>query len=364
MSIILFIVVIAVLIFVHELGHFFAAKKSGIRVDEFAIGFPPKIFSKKVGETKYSLNLIPFGGFVKIFGENPDDDSLNGPDRERSFVHKPNYIKVIVLFAGVFANIIFAWLLFSISFATGMTSGTSGFDAKYYKNERIIIASVLTGSPAETAGFKAGDEISGVTGVELLSGTFPDIENVQKTIRESNGGELSFQINRNNEVQNITVIPELGVVTDGFGIGLSMDTVGDIFMPIHLAILEGAKITVGLTKAIAVGFYGLIAGIFDGTSNFSQLSGPVGIAKLVGEAGQIGFAYLLSFTAFISLNLAVLNLLPFPALDGGRILFVIIESIKRSPIKPVVANTLNFIGFGLLILLMLYVTVKDVLKLF
>lgn len=355
MTILLFIIILAVLIFVHELGHFLVAKWRGIRVDEFALGFPPKIYSKKVGETTYALNLIPFGGYVKIFGEDPDAESMAGPDSSRSFVNKSAWTKIAVLVAGVSANVILAWLLFSISFMSGMTGGIGEVDPQYVENERVIVTSVLPESPAAEAGFAAGDEIR----------NYPTVEEIQELIKGSEGSALSFDITSGTEEKTIEVVPEQGVVEGAdYGIGISMDLVGDIRLPVHLAFYHGLRMTWDMARATIVGLGGFLADIFTGDADFASVAGPVGIAGLVGEARELGWAYLLSFTAFISLNLAVLNLLPFPALDGGRILFVIIEAIKRSPIKPAVANTVNAIGFGLLILLMVVVTVKDILKLF
>src|SRR3989344_9573578 len=161
MTIIIFLIVLAVLIFVHELGHFLIARACGIRVDAFALGFGPKIFSKKVGETTYFLNLIPFGGYVKIFGENPDDESINGEDKARSFVHKPKWQQISVLISGILFNFIFAWLLIVIAFSTGVPASLESYPEykDQMKNPHIAITYVNAGSPAEKAGLKAGDEI-------------------------------------------------------------------------------------------------------------------------------------------------------------------------------------------------------------
>src|SRR3989338_9433502 len=152
MSILIFVVILLVLVLVNEFGHFFTAKKFGIRVDEFGFGFPPKIFGIKKGETEYSLNALPIGGFVKIFGENPDDENTNGPDRDRSFVHKPKWKQAVVLFAGVFMNLLLAWILFSIGFMSGLPT-SMGSEVKGYplKDVNLVIVSVMTDSPADKA---------------------------------------------------------------------------------------------------------------------------------------------------------------------------------------------------------------------
>ena len=160
MSIIIFIIILLVLVLVHEFGHFYSAKKFGIRVDEFGFGFPPKLFGIKKGETEYTFNLLPIGGFVKIFGENPDDENTNGPDASRSFVNKPAWQQAVVLFAGVFMNFILAWILFSIGFMSGFpTSINSEIDPSIVKDVYTVVVSVIPKSPAENAGLKSGDKI-------------------------------------------------------------------------------------------------------------------------------------------------------------------------------------------------------------
>ncbi|MEK7163140.1 MAG: site-2 protease family protein [Patescibacteria group bacterium] len=363
MTIILFLIVLAVLILVHEFGHFYAAKKCGVRVDEFGLGFPPKIWSWKRGETVYSLNAVPFGGFVKIFGENPDSESISGPDRARSFVNKPRWKQAVILSAGVVMNILFAWILFGIAFASGMTTAVSENNSKYITDSHVIVVDILPNSPAGRAGLFSGDEILSIKTSEsvIVAG---DIVSVQDTIKNSNGKKITLEIQHLAGKKIVEVTPERGVLGENYAIGISMDLVGKVKLPVYLAFWEGAKLTVYMLKNIVVGIYMLIYNAAIGQGDISQISGPIGIARLVGDAGRLGFVYLLSFTAFISLNLAVLNLIPFPALDGGRILFVGIEAIRRKMISPRVANTVNAVGFGILILFMLFVTYRDVVKLF
>ncbi len=355
MTTLIFLIVLAVLIFVHELGHFLFAKACGIRVDAFAIGFGPRIFSKKVGEVVYSLNLIPFGGYVKIFGENPDDESINGEDKARSFVHKPKLQQISVLFAGILFNLIFAWILATIAFTFGVATSADSYPE--YKDRMtdssITITFVTAGSPAQKAGLKAGD-------VLLVK----SVEDTQKLINESAGKEVTLKYIRSGVESEAKVIAEKGIVEHKYAIGISMEDVSILRLPIHLAFVEGFKFTNNMITATIFGIYDLFAGMFNGESKLSSVTGPIGIAGLVGDAAKLGFTYLIMFTAVISINLGILNAVPFPALDGGRILFVIIESIIRRPIKPVIANTVNAIGFGLLILLMVVVTYKDIVKLF
>ena len=361
MSIIIFIIILAVLVFVHELGHFLLAKRSGVRVDEFSVGFPPRLFSWKRGETLYSLNLIPFGGYVKIFGENPDEESMTGTDSSRGLVNKPRHIQALVLVGGIAFNILFAWLLISISLTSGykMPVGAEGYNVE---NAKITVLSVVDNSPAAKAGIKTGDEI-----LSLNEGTkkvIPqNVEDVQNFIVTSKDG-IQIEYDHKGKIATTTVTPALGVVgSSNKAIGIQMSKVGEVRLPFYKAIWEGGRITATTTWQTLVQLLSFFGQAFRGKADISQVSGPVGIAGLVGDASQFGFIYLLGFTAFISINLAVINLLPFPALDGGRLFFLAIEAIIRRPISPKFLNAVNAIGFILLMSLMLIVTYHDIVKL-
>ncbi len=361
MSILLFIIILAILILVHEFGHFIAAKRAGVRVDEFGVGFPPRIFSKKYGETVYSLNLFPIGGFVKIFGENPDEESIHGLDAKRSISHKSKWIQAWIISAGIIFNIILAWVLISAGFMFGLPYSVD--DAKYsarVEGAALNITQVLPKSPAESAGLKGGDKIIALyAGGDSLEN--PEVDSTQKFIASHD--ELTFAYMREGEIKTTIIQTKDGIVSDRRAIGISMDMIGKLKLPIHEALYAGLITTASLTWATTIGLLDFFKNIFTGQADFSAVSGPVGIVSIVGDASTLGFVYLLTLTALISINLAIINLLPFPALDGGRLLFIIIEAIKGSPIKPVVANTANGIGFLLLILLMVVVTYSDIIKL-
>jgi regulator of sigma E protease len=364
MTIILFLVVLAVLIFVHELGHFLVAKKSGIRVDEFAIGFPPKIFSWIKGETKYVLNLIPFGGYVKIFGENPDDESMTGIDSARSFVNAKKWKQVCVLVAGIFFNIIFAWILISASFMFGslvpIGEGNSQY-SKYIKDSQVVLTGVIADSSAEKAGLKQGDKI---VAVAFVTGEDLNTTKIRELVEQASS-TLEITYERKGEIKNTVVTPVVNVSNgDRKVIGIYMENVGTVRLNPFLAFWEGGKLTLTTFKQVVIGLGTFLWQAVRGQGDFSQVSGPVGIVGLVGDAATFGFAYFIGFVAFISLNLAVINLIPFPALDGGRVLFVIIEKIIRRPIKPKIANTVNAVGFFILITLMVVITYRDIMKFF
>ncbi len=356
MTIILFIIILVVLVFVHEFGHFIAAKFFRIRVDEFAIGFPPRLFGFTKGETKYSVNLIPFGGYVKIFGENPDEESMHGEDNSRSFVNAKKWKQIIVLLSGISMNLILAWILVSVSLNIGLISAVDDQYREYAQNIHVEIDALLKDSPAETAGLKAGDQI-----IKIGDAMIDSADQVQKIISQSTG-KIAITYSRDTVTKTAEILPEK--TADKKIIGISMIEIGTIKFPFPRSLWEGAKLTVLETKNIALGMYEFFKSLFKGeTGLLSQVTGPVGIAGMVGEASRLGISYLLGFVALISINLAVLNLIPFPALDGGRAFFVVIESIIRRRIKPAILNWTNGIGFAVLIGLMIYVTYKDILKL-
>ncbi len=367
MNILILIVSLALLILIHEFGHFIVAKRTGVRVDEFGIGFPPKLFGKKFGETEYTVNLLPFGGFVKIFGENPDEESLNGPDKARSFVRKPRKIQAMIIAAGVFFNFLLAWLLISVGFMSGMPVPVSAApEGASVKNARIMVTNVENDSPAEKAGLKAGDTILslGADGSLLLKNL--TITDIQSFIAQRGGEDVVINYT-NKDTKDFTnfvrVVPQTGVFGETPAIGIAMDEIGTVNLPPHRAVWEGLLMTGGLSWSVAAAFGGLIKDAFTGNVALENLTGPIGIVGLIGDAAGFGFAYLLSFVAFISINLAVLNLLPIPALDGGRLFFLLIEAVKGSRLSPKFVNAAHMVGFVALILFMLAVTYNDIIHL-
>ncbi len=359
MSILLFIIILSILVFVHELGHFLAAKRAGVRVDEFGIGFPPHLWKKKIGETIYSINLFPVGGFVKIFGENPDEESIVGEDSKRSLFHSSKLTQWWIIGAGIIFNLLFAWLLITSGFVIGLHFSSD--DLTYgsrVKNARLLISSVTPASPAGDSGLKEGDNIVSLSadGEELLR---PIVSTTQDFIASHSVLTLSFL--RGQEMKTVVVHPVDGLKEGTKAIGVSLDMVGTLKLPIHEALYAGTAMTISIIKSTIVGLLGFFKNIFTGNAGLSDISGPVGIVGVVRDASSLGFLNLISLTALISINLAVINVFPFPALDGGRLLFVLIETIKQSPLRPSLVNTLNGAGFALLILLMVVVTYHDII---
>ena len=365
MNILIFFAVLFVLILVHEWGHFIVAKKNGIRVDEFGIGFPPKLFGKKKGETEYTFNALPIGGFVKIYGENAEDaeaDAQEGKDISRSFVAKSKWVQAAVLVAGVTMNVLFAWLLFSLVFALGVPTAIDEADAT--PDSRLVISEVLADGPAAEAGIPVGATVVGLTAGDATLETLTPTSFTEFT-QAHGAGEMQVAYTLGNETLTTTLTAATGVIEsdpERPAVGVALALVDTVRMSPHVAVWEGAKSTIGGLKSITVGLVSLLYQSVRGQADLSQVAGPVGIVGLVGDAAQFGFASLMMFTAFISLNLAVINMLPIPALDGGRLVFVAIEAIRKKPVDPVWFARVNIAGFAFLLLLMLAVTISDVLK--
>lgn len=363
-STLIFFAILVFLVVVHELGHFLVAKWFGIRVDEFAFGFPPKLFGKKFGETEYVVNLLPIGGYVKIYGEDPSENT-EGPDRKRSFAHKPRYVQAAVLLAGIAMNILFAWVLFSGAYLMGAETSVAAVPENVkVQNERSAILQVAKGSPADTLGVQAGDSLVSLATfkefIEPKSG-----KEVSDFVARHQEGQMTIGYKKKGD-ETITyapIVPQAYEGADKKIIGLTVDRVGVLDLPIHLAFWQGMKTTASYTVLTAEAFLNLIKNIFTGKGGVQELTGPIGIVGVVDQVRVFGIAALFTFAAIISINLAVLNLIPFPALDGGRLLFVVIESVIRRPLPLVFQAWTNMIGFGMLLLLMVFVTWQDIARL-
>jgi len=362
MSILIFLAVLFVLVLVHEWGHYITAKLTGMRVDEFGIGFPPKLFGIKKGETEYTINALPIGGFVKIYGEDAEAMHESG-DFNRSFTGKSKWAQALVLVAGVTMNVLFAWLLFTIAFMSGIEQSVDETEAS--ENARLIVTNVLTDGPADNAELSAGVTITAVnrgdeTLTTLTPGTFSEFVSREGTT------PLQIAYMKGDEMFLATLAPQAGVIEaepDRVAIGVALALVDRVQYPFIAAVKKGFTHTLTSTRDITLGIFSLARDAIMGKADLSQVAGPVGIVGLVGEASAYGVTALLMFTAFISLNLAVINLLPFPALDGGRLLFVGIEAVTRRPMPVRATQIMNTVGFFLLILLMIIVTWNDIARL-
>jgi len=371
LTIIIFFLVLGVLVLVHELGHFLSARYFGVKAEEFGFGFPPRIFGiykkangrwvrvwgdKKVSDaigTVYSFNWIPLGGFVKIKGENGDVKDTD------SFSVKKIWQRAVILSAGVIMNIFLAGFIITVGLMVGLPQILEDLpDQVKIKSSMIQIVDVMPNSPASQADFKIGDIL-----IDIDNQTFENYPQVQTFVNEHNGQNLVYTIKRGQDLIDKEVTPTTIKETGKGGIGIGIAQVGLVRYPWYLAIVEGFKSTFLLLWAIIIGFFSLLARVFSGQSVSAEVAGPVGIATLTGQMVAMGWVYVMQFTAMLSLNLAVINILPIPALDGGRLLFLVIEKIKGKPVKQEIEAMIHNIFFILLLLLILLITFKDVSRL-
>lgn len=371
LTLIIFIAVLAVLVISHEFGHFIAARKSGMRVYEFGFGFPPRLFGvykdvqtkknkivwgKKREQdainngsgTLYSINLLPLGGFVKIKGEEGDEI---GPD---SFVSKPVWQKAVTLVAGVAMNLLLAIALLSVGFMIGLPQTTDNVDPKLVSERHLEIMQVLPDKPAQKAGLKAGDTIVSLSGLQN-----PKVKELQKYVDTHKTDEIPVVVERDNQLLQFKIKPIVYEDTGKGGLGIAIVEVGIVRYPWYKAIYYGFTTTGIYLKEIIVGLYILLSGLMMGKGGGAAVSGPIGIAVMTGQAARLGAAYLIQFTALLSVNLALINILPIPALDGGRLLFLLIGKIRGKPAPMKYEQVAHLIGFALLMLLIVFVTVHD-----
>lgn len=340
---------LSLLILGHEAGHFFVAKAFGLKVDEFGFGFPPRITAKKKGDTEYSLNWLPFGGFVRISGERGEFALAEGEDaaaesetpKERLFFTQPAWKKSLIVLAGVAMNFVLGWLLISAVLMIGVPKA-------------VIVTDVQAGSPAATVGFASGDVIK----------DYKDTQSFIGYVNAHRGQEIPIAVLRNGKEVDLNVTPRLVTAPNEGAIGVALQEGGAPREAPLAALwhgLESAAIIGWLTLGA---FYDLARQVLTHASLPQGVVGPVGIFGIAEQTGHIGLVYLLQLLGVISINLTVVNLIPFPALDGGRFLITIIEKIKGSAIPQKVEVALNGIGFALLIGLMVFLTVRDVSGLF
>lgn len=357
LTIITFILVLGILIIFHELGHFIAAKRAGVLVEEFAFGFPPRIWSKKIGETRYVINAIPIGGYVKMLGE------LEKSEHKRAFENQSRFARFMISVAGVLANIILAWVILTIGFIAGMAPLVSSPDAIPGKkiSTEIVVAEVVKDSPAEKAGVEQGGTISNATSPEGAV-NFTSLNQFSKFTSTHRGETVTFDYKKGDveSKKEITLSKDQEASLGVLAIEHSIVKVPWYKAP-YVALRETFKIT-ELTFNFLKDFF---IKLFSSGKVAEGVGGPVAIYVMTGAVVKIGFMAILQFIAILSVNLALINILPFPALDGGRILFIILETIARKKIiKEKVEQIIHTVGFALLILLIVLITYKDVVNLF
>lgn len=354
---ILVIAILVSLIVVHELGHFIAAKLFRIRVEEFGIGYPPRAFLLgKIRETEYTLNWIPFGGFVRLFGE--DDQRAHG---RGSLIDAPRWKQAIILVAGVTMNAIAAFMLFVGAYSVGILHPVE----EPGPGVRLVVSDIVAGSPAHVAGVQLGDEL---VALEDASGTEAELtpSGVMAFVSERAGEELSLTYAQAGTTTTATVRPAHAVVAEEAGrpaIGIGLVLVTTEALPLSEAFVEGYYHTIGMFKVVGVGIGTLLKDAVMGKPDLRDIAGPVGIVSAVGEAADNGWGYVLSLAGFISVNLAIINLVPIPALDGGRLLVIAVEGAMRRSAPKIAVQLLNTVGLALIILLMVTVTYNDIARL-
>lgn len=352
----IFLIIIAVLVLSHEFGHFIVAKWKGMRVDEFGFGFPPRLFGVRYGETLYSINLLPFGGFVKIQGE----DDVEGCGDRGNFASHGIGNRFLVLIAGVVMNLVLAYVLFSVGHGIGLPGVVE--TGKGARDIAVLVVEVIPDSPAARAGVVSGDTL-----LELAS-SFETVHvaeeaDVRGFVKRHAGEEITLTVKGVEGERTMNVLLRREALAGEGLLGVAMIKTGIMRSPWYRAPLDGLKTTLSTTKMVAGGLASFFMNIFYGDV-IKSVAGPVGIARIAGEASALGFVYVLQLTAVLSINLAILNVLPIPALDGGRILFLLIEKLRGVPVSVRISQFAHTAGFIALIFLMLLVTYFDLTKVF
>jgi len=363
-----FIIVLGILIFVHELGHFLVAKWMGVKVEKFSLGFGPKLFGRQIGETEYLISVFPLGGYVKMFGEGglnevemieqetgkEDSESSATPltedDKKRSFAHKSILQRMAIVFAGPFFNMLFAWLLLIIIYMTGMPI------------LKATVGEVFPNKPAALAGIQKGDLITEVNGQPIMQ--WEDFSAKMATVKDS----ITLTIVRNSKPLTIQLKPEQGETKNMFGEVVKKQIIGVTpaydFVTQRFGLLE--SISLGSAKAVEVTKLTALSlvKLFQGVVPLNSLGGPIMIADMANKAAQTGGATFFMLLAVVSINLGILNLLPIPVLDGGHLTFYTIEAIIRRPVPQKVREYAQQVGMVLLLGMMVLAFYNDIIRFF
>jgi len=368
LTLLIFLAVLSVLVLIHEFGHFIAARICGVKAEEFGYGFPPRAigFVKQNGKwlrvprhdqstyknTIWSLNWLPLGGFVRLKGE--EGESATDKD---SFLSQSLPRRFFILAAGVVMNWLLAAAIFIAGFAIGIPAQTDGLpQGAIVRDQKVQIMEVVTGSAAEMVGIKSGDFLLSVNGVMITTAT-----QAQSSLSEQSRASESMQMVLERDQHQLSVQTKAAYLEQlkRPGLGVSLADTGIVRFPFLSAVSQGLTTTVLYTKLIFVGFGQLIRDLFTERKLIANVAGPVGIAVMTGQVVHQGFWSLMHFAALLSLNLAIINFLPIPALDGGRALFVFIESLRRRRTNPAFEAAIHRVGFAVLLILITVVTLHD-----
>lgn len=360
-TILVVLISLIILVALHELGHFLFAKKFGVEVEEFGIGYPPRIFGRKFGKTIYSINLLPLGAFVKISGFEDHE----GKDKH-SFSAKPIWQRAVILLAGVVAFWIVAFLIFT--FVVGATAVPSAVPDDF-SEEGVVpyvqIYGVEADSPAGEAGIIMGDEIIRITNNELRIMNVRTVKDVQEFVEENKGKQIALTLRRGDENIEVSLVPRVSPPMGEGAMGIGLVRVADLETVWYRSPVVGAKIVISQTKAIpTIMFSALVRKLKGEKVTDVQIVSPIGVVQIMGQALQRGVGSFFMFMGMIAIWLALFNLLPIPALDGGRLLFLIIEAVRGKPVKHTIEQKITGVFFFLIIALMILLVVRDVIRLF
>ncbi|MEK7134024.1 MAG: M50 family metallopeptidase [Patescibacteria group bacterium] len=357
MTIFLVIVILVLLIIVHELGHFFVAKTFRVKVEEFGIGYPPRAFTLgKFGGTEYTINWIPFGGFVRLFG-----DEAGTQRRRGGFVDANRGVQAAILLAGVAMNVVAAWFLFTVAFHMGVPRVVETLVPG--QNAKLLVANVVPGSPADAAGIKPGDEIKDMTEASGKTPSALSPSAVVDFVKERAGKPINLTYVHEGISHETTVTPANAVIPHAAGqpaLGIQLALVANQALPWSSAAAAAIFETRDAFVLVAGDLWGLLSGALRGSFDISEVVGPVGIVSYVGQASQNGWGTVLFLAGIISVNLAIINLIPIPALDGGRIAILLFEVGMRRSASHLALQMFNALGIGLIVLLMIVVTYQDI----
>jgi regulator of sigma E protease len=348
--VIAFLSLIALMI-IHEFGHFIIAKKFGVRVEEFGIGYPPRIFGKKIGETIYSINLLPLGAFVRIYGEE------GGVDDYRSFTKLRIWQRVLVVIGGVAAFWLAAIIIFSVVFAIGTDLPVSDNDVQGLTNPQVKVVAVSSNSPASLAGLKIGDTLLQIESMKLNK-----VADFQNFTKAHAGEQLDLKVMRGSSQFDVLLSPRINPPAGQGAVGVGLERMATLIKKIswYLSPIQGAvytwQTTVNALKGLYLTFANLISG--KGAPQGAEFAGPLGITVFLANAASYGAGFFLYFIGIISVFIAIFNLFPIPALDGGKLVFLLIEKIKGRPVSVKVEQSITVVFFVILIALSIFITIR------
>jgi regulator of sigma E protease len=360
--IIAFLCLIALMV-IHEFGHFIIAKKFGVRVDEFGIGYPPRVFGKKIGDTIYSINLLPLGAFVRIYGEE------GGVDDYRSFTKLKIWQRVLIVIGGVAAFWLAAMIIFSIVFAIGTDLPVGDTDVQGLTNPRIQVIAISPNSPASTAGLKTGDTLlqiesmkyeSAKAGPEILK--LSKIKDFQDFTKAHAGEQVDLKVQRNNKIFDVLLSPRINPPEGQGAVGIGLERMATLIKKSswYMSPIQGVSYTWQTTVNALEGLYTTFTNLISrkGLPQGASFAGPLGITVFLANAASYGAGFFLYFIGIIAVFIAIFNLFPIPALDGGKLIFLLIEKIRGKPVSIKIEQVITIVFFIILICLSLFITIK------